>query len=62
MQLQVNILSGGYGLTVFVRDVSFTLPPGAALAIVGRNYGKTYSPLIGLARWRKPICRSNFSA
>jgi branched-chain amino acid transport system ATP-binding protein len=42
MQLQVNNLSGGYGLTIVVRDVSFTLPPGAALAVVGRNgMGKT---------------------
>ncbi len=37
MQLEVENLSGGYGLTIVVRDVTFTLPQGAALAIVGRN-------------------------
>ncbi len=42
MQLEVENLSGGYGLTVVVREVTFTLPQGAALAIVGRNgMGKT---------------------
>jgi branched-chain amino acid transport system ATP-binding protein len=42
MKLAVENYSGGYGLTIVVRDVSFTLPPGAALAVVGRNgMGKT---------------------
>jgi ABC-type branched-subunit amino acid transport system ATPase component len=42
MRLEVENLSGGYGLTIIVREVSFTLPNGAALAIVGRNgMGKT---------------------
>jgi ABC-type branched-subunit amino acid transport system ATPase component len=37
MQLTVENFSGGYGLTIVVRDVSFTLPQGGALAVVGRN-------------------------
>jgi len=42
MQLAVENLSGGYGLTIVVRNVTFTLAQGAALAIVGRNgMGKT---------------------
>ncbi|MFN0121945.1 MAG: ABC transporter ATP-binding protein [Blastocatellia bacterium] len=42
MRLEVEKLSGGYGLTIVVREVSFTLPQGEALAIVGRNgMGKT---------------------
>ena len=42
MRLEVENLSGGYGMTIIVREVSFTLPNGAALAIVGRNgMGKT---------------------
>ena len=42
MQLEVENLSGGYGMTIVVRDVTFTLAQGAALAIVGRNgMGKT---------------------
>ena len=42
MQLTVENFSGGYGLTIVVRDVSFTLPQGGALTVVGRNgMGKT---------------------
>ena len=42
MKLEVENFSGGYGMTIVVRDVSFTLPQGAALAVVGRNgMGKT---------------------
>lgn len=42
MRLDVENFSGGYGLTMVVREVTFTLAQGEALAIVGRNgMGKT---------------------
>ncbi len=60
MQLTVENFSGGYGLTIVVRDVSFTLPQGAALAIVGRNgMGKTtlLRGLLGYLRTASGVLR-----
>ena len=40
--LAVGSLVAGYGSTVVLDDVSFTLPPGGTLAVLGRNgVGKT---------------------
>ncbi|MBP0438695.1 ABC transporter ATP-binding protein [Tianweitania sediminis] len=49
--LHVNGLSSGYGRTVIVEDVSFSVPAGQRMAIIGRNgMGKTtlLSTLMGL--------------
>lgn len=55
MRLEIENLSGGYGLTIVVRDISFTLPSGQALAIVGRNgMGKT-TLLRGLLGYLKTV-------
>jgi branched-chain amino acid transport system ATP-binding protein len=40
--LQVTNVSAGYGATVILEDISFSVPAGAALAVLGRNgVGKT---------------------
>jgi branched-chain amino acid transport system ATP-binding protein len=42
MKLEVEDLSAGYGSAVVVRNVSFLVPSGGSLAILGRNgMGKT---------------------
>jgi ABC-type branched-subunit amino acid transport system ATPase component len=42
MKLDVDDLSAGYGSAVVIRNVSFTVPSGSSLAILGRNgMGKT---------------------
>jgi branched-chain amino acid transport system ATP-binding protein len=51
--LEVRSLSAGYGPTVVLEDVSFSVPSGARLSILGRNgMGKTtlLSTLMGLNR------------
>lgn len=51
--LDVRGLSAGYGPTVVLEDVSFSVAPGARLSILGRNgMGKTtlLSSLMGLTR------------
>jgi branched-chain amino acid transport system ATP-binding protein len=51
--LDVRNLSAGYGPTVVLEDVSFSVPSGARLSILGRNgMGKTtlLSTLMGLNR------------
>jgi ABC-type branched-subunit amino acid transport system ATPase component len=42
MKLDVEDLNAGYGSAVVIRNVSFTVPNGSSLAILGRNgMGKT---------------------
>ena len=51
--LEVRGLSAGYGPTVVLEDVSFSVPTGARLSILGRNgMGKTtlLSTLMGMNR------------
>lgn len=51
--LEVRGLSAGYGPTVVLEDVSFSVPSGARLSILGRNgMGKTtlLSTLMGMNR------------
>ena len=51
--LDVRGLSAGYGPTVVLEDVSFSVPSGARLSILGRNgMGKTtlLSTLMGMNR------------
>ncbi|WP_243371497.1 ABC transporter ATP-binding protein [Microvirga solisilvae] len=51
--LEVRNLSAGYGPTVVLEDVSFSVPSGARLSILGRNgMGKTtlLSTLMGMNR------------
>jgi branched-chain amino acid transport system ATP-binding protein len=51
--LEVRGLSAGYGPTVVLEDVSFSVPAGSRLSILGRNgMGKTtlLSSLMGLTR------------
>ena len=53
--LQVTGLVAGWGDTVIVEDVSFDVPAGGRLAVLGRNgVGKTtlFSALTGIARRR----------
>ncbi|MDR3496757.1 MAG: ABC transporter ATP-binding protein [Ancalomicrobiaceae bacterium] len=53
--LQVSGLVAGWGDTVIVEDVSFDVPAGGRLAVLGRNgVGKTtlFSGLTGIARRR----------
>jgi branched-chain amino acid transport system ATP-binding protein len=60
MQLEVENLSGGYGLTIVVREVTFMLAQGEALAIVGRNgMGKTtlLRALLGYLRTVSGVAR-----
>lgn len=51
--LEVRGLNAGYGPTVVLEDISFSVPAGARLSILGRNgMGKTtlLSSLMGLTR------------
>ena len=51
--LDVRGLNAGYGPTIILEDISFSVPAGARLAILGRNgMGKTtlLSSLMGLTR------------
>src|SRR3954465_6231657 len=51
--LEVRGLSAGYGPTLILEDVSFSLPAGSRLSILGRNgMGKTtlLSSLMGMNR------------
>ncbi|MDR7034962.1 ABC transporter ATP-binding protein [Mesorhizobium sp. BE184] len=51
--LEVKGLSAGYGPTVVLEDVSFAVPPGSRMAVLGRNgMGKTtlLASLMGMNR------------
>ncbi len=51
--LSVEGLSSGYGATLVLEDVSFAVPAGGRLAVLGRNgVGKTtlFATVMGLAR------------
>ncbi|MBC8129634.1 MAG: ATP-binding cassette domain-containing protein, partial [Rhizobiaceae bacterium] len=53
MPLDVRHLKAGYGPTVILEDVSFSVPAGGRAAILGRNgMGKTtlLASLMGLTR------------
>jgi len=59
-RLEVEGLSAGYGPTVILEDVSFSVPAGGRLAILGRNgMGKTtlLATLMGLTRRRAGAIR-----
>ena len=52
--LEVRELHAGYGDAVVLEDISFSVPSGGSLAILGRNgTGKTtlLTTLMGLTRW-----------
>ena len=53
--LTIEKLSAGYGEAVVLREVSFTIPEGKSLALLGRNgMGKTtlLNTIIGVTRYR----------
>ena len=53
--LEVADLSAGYGEAQVLHGVSFSMEPGTALALLGRNgVGKTtlINTIVGLTRWR----------
>ena len=53
-------VSAGYGETVVIEDISFALPPGRTLAVLGRNgVGKTslLATIVGHTRLRKGSIR-----
>lgn len=56
--LKLESVSAGYGEAVVLNGVSFTLQPGSALALLGRNgVGKTtlINTIIGLTRMRSGV-------
>jgi branched-chain amino acid transport system ATP-binding protein len=53
--LTIEKLSAGYGEAVVLREVSFTIPEGKSLALLGRNgMGKTtlLNTIVGVTRYR----------
>ena len=53
--LEIRDLSAGYGEAQVLHGVSFSMEPGTALALLGRNgVGKTtlINTIVGLTRWR----------
>jgi branched-chain amino acid transport system ATP-binding protein len=53
--LTIEKLSAGYGEAVVLREISFTIPEGKSLALLGRNgMGKTtlLNTIVGVTRYR----------
>jgi branched-chain amino acid transport system ATP-binding protein len=53
--LTIDKLSAGYGEAVVLREISFTIPEGKSLALLGRNgMGKTtlLNTIVGVTRYR----------
>ena len=60
--LSVSKLRAGYGETVILEDVDFTLPEQGSLAVLGRSLGEPFTPLRKTAPLATPFAPEHESA